>query len=182
MDSIFKNLLFIILLTNVIVSDAYAQEPSVDSKGENSVGLRGFVIPTKKPAYYVNPRFIHRFNIISVEAGLFYGSDVILTDRNVYSGVSVGYIVKPFKKTKRFEPFFENRLLLLARYEKSRLPQWRGGGILEIGTGVDYRIKRFCVGVGFGMGVGYFSTKNGDFVDLLTLWMFPSLSVSYSFK
>lgn len=177
------NLFLSAIFLFVSVFTLKAQVASEEVEGRNSVALRGFVFPTKKPAYYVHPTFRYRFNVISLECGLTYLSSIILADQTRYMGTSIGYVVKPFKRTGRWEPYFDNRLLILARYERTRSPQWQGGGIIEIGTGLDYRIKRFRVGVGFGMGVGYFYSKHVTFTtSSLSLWMFPGLSVSYSFK
>lgn len=170
----------IFLCACVLSSQAQERDEPMDKR--NSVVFRGFFIPSKSPFYYVNPSFRHKFKIISVEGGLFYGSNISSSNATYYPGVSVGYVIKPFIRANRFEPFFDNRLLLLAGYEKNRPPNWRGGGIFEIGTGIDYRIKQFKIGAGFGMGVGYFHSKIGDFVDRISVWMFPNLSVSYSFK
>lgn len=177
------NLFLSALFLVVSVFTLKAQVSGEEVEGRNSVALRGFIFPTKKPAYYVHPTFRHRFNIISIECGLTYLSSMILADPTHYAGASIGYVVKPFKRTGRWEPYFDNRLLILGRYERTRSPQWRGGGVLELGTGLEYRIKQFRVGVGFGMGVGYFYSRRATFTtSSLSLWLFPGLSVSYSFK
>jgi hypothetical protein len=177
-----KVIVFLVILICVDVC-AHGQITDTIIANNNVVGIKTGYVYNQGHSYLMNPYYLRKFKYINGKAGLFYSSDVLKHKTNYHVGINLGGQILFFKKSKLVRPYSEIMLLAIGTsYDIIDNRYWKWGGGVFLGNGVEFKVRRFAIGVGMDFGVvGYYPSSEG--IDKsMVLWITPTLHFSHSFK